>query len=77
MDAYMFHRQNDYAPDSAFHSLIRRFIRKIRQLTKKGSRLTPRPLEMFGGGGRIRTYDLWVMSPTSYRTAPPRNATYV
>ena len=24
------------------------------------------------GGGRIRTYDLWVMSPASYRAAPPR-----
>ena len=27
---------------------------------------------LFGRGGRIRTYDLWVMSPTSYQTAPPR-----
>ncbi len=27
----------------------------------------------FGSGGRIRTFDLWVMSPTSYRTAPPRD----
>ena len=27
----------------------------------------------FGCGGRIRTYDLWVMSPTSYRTAPLRD----
>src|SRR3979411_1929519 len=26
----------------------------------------------FGCGGGIRTRDLWVMSPTSYRTAPPR-----
>jgi hypothetical protein len=25
-----------------------------------------------GSGGRIRTYDLRVMSPTSYQTAPPR-----
>ena len=24
-------------------------------------------------GGRIRTTDLWVMSPTSYRTALPRD----
>ncbi len=29
----------------------------------------------FGSGGRIRTFDLWVMSPTSYRTAPPRDIT--
>ncbi len=28
--------------------------------------------EGIGGGGRIRTDDLWVMSPTSYLTAPPR-----
>jgi hypothetical protein len=27
----------------------------------------------FGSGGRIRTCDLRVMSPTSYRTALPRN----
>ena len=27
-----------------------------------------------GCGGGIRTRDLWVMSPTSYRTAPPRVA---
>ncbi len=27
---------------------------------------------LVGSGGRIRTYDLRVMSPTSYRTAPPR-----
>src|SRR5699024_7187213 len=25
-----------------------------------------------GSGDRIRTCDLWVMSPASYRTAPPR-----
>ena len=31
---------------------------------------------IFGSGDRIRTDDLWVMSPTSYQTAPPR-ANYV
>ena len=31
-----------------------------------------RKLQILGRGGRIRTYDLWVMSPTSYQTAPPR-----
>ena len=31
------------------------------------------PLIFFGSGGRIRTDDLRVMSPTSYQTAPPRN----
>ena len=29
----------------------------------------------FNSGGRIRTCDLRVMSPTSYQTAPPRNRT--
>ena len=29
--------------------------------------------KIIGCGGRIRTCDLWVMSPTSYRTAPPRD----
>jgi hypothetical protein len=28
---------------------------------------------MFSSGGGIRTHDLWVMSPTSYQTALPRN----
>ena len=32
----------------------------------------PRIYIKFGSGGRIRTDDLWVMSPTSYLTAPPR-----
>jgi hypothetical protein len=32
--------------------------------------LPPGPVP--SSGGRIRTYDLRVMSPTSYRTAPPR-----
>ena len=27
----------------------------------------------FGCGERIRTSDLWVMSPTSYQAAPPRD----
>src|SRR5690554_3277687 len=31
-----------------------------------------RRLPLYGSGGRIRTYDLRVMSPTSYQTAPPR-----
>ena len=30
------------------------------------------PWNLFGSGGRIRTTDLRVMSPTSYLTAPPR-----
>jgi hypothetical protein len=31
------------------------------------------PCICFGSGGRIRTYGLRVMSPTSYQTAPPRD----
>ena len=38
---------------------------------KKGPRFS-RPLLLSGSGGWIRTTDLWVMSPTSYLTAPPR-----
>ena len=30
-----------------------------------------------GCGGRIRTFDLRVMSPTSYLTAPPRDILYI
>ncbi len=30
-------------------------------------------IDLFGSGGRIRTCDLRVMSPTSYLTAPPRD----
>ena len=37
--------------------------------TKKGP---AGPLKNFGSGGRIRTCDLRVMSPTSCQTAPPR-----
>ena len=29
-------------------------------------------LLFFSCGGRIRTYDLWVMSPTSYHCSTPR-----
>jgi hypothetical protein len=41
-------------------------------------RIRRRPPDLSGGlvlcsGGRIRTYDLWVMSPASYRAAPPRD----
>jgi hypothetical protein len=32
-----------------------------------------KPHEIIGSGGRIRTYGLRVMSPTSYQTAPPRD----
>ena len=35
--------------------------------------LTPALRDQNGCGNRIWTYDLWVMSPTSYRTAPSRD----
>ena len=38
--------------------------------------LTTTPQDLFGCGGRIWTSDLWVMSPTSYQTAPPRDIFY-
>ena len=39
-------------------------------------RRTDEGLEV-GSGGRIRTYDLWVMSPASYRAAPPRDVVWI
>ena len=44
----------------------------IRQ-TKKALRFLSKPLFSVGCGGRIWTYDLQVMSLTSYRAAPPRD----
>ena len=41
--------------------------------TKKGLTQLRKSFIFNGSGGRIRTYDLWVMSPTSYQTAPPRD----
>ena len=35
--------------------------------------IDPEAASFGGSGGRIRTYDLRVMSPPSYQTAPPRN----
>jgi hypothetical protein len=45
---------------------------EIKKLLKKDSEFLPSPCPVYGSGGRIRTADLWVMSPTSYQTAPPR-----
>ena len=39
---------------------------------KKRFRPQSKPFLHIGSGGRIRTTDLRVMSPTSYQTAPPR-----
>gem|GEM_PF-5694319 len=45
---------------------------------KKGLRYASQPLgNFFGSGGRIRTTDLRVMSPTSYLTAPPRGRSII
>jgi hypothetical protein len=40
--------------------------------TKKSKRYISCLPQVLGSGGRIRTTDLRVMSPTSYQTAPPR-----
>ena len=40
---------------------------------EKVVRIYSNHLILFGSGERIRTSDLWVMSPTSYQTAPPRD----
>lgn len=39
----------------------------------QGGILTTIPQDHIGCEGRIRTCDLWVMSPTSYQTALPRD----
>ena len=38
----------------------------------KGLTISRKSLFLLGSGARIRTWDLRVMSPTSYQTAPPR-----
>ena len=40
---------------------------------EKVVRIYSNHLILLGSGERIRTSDLWVMSPTSYQTAPPRD----
>src|SRR5277367_2373001 len=40
---------------------------------KKGTRIAASPFRSFSSGGRIRTSDLRVMSPTSYQAALPRD----
>jgi hypothetical protein len=45
----------------------------IEQQEKKALTTFVKALILFGSGERIRTSDLWVMSPTSYQTAPPRD----
>ena len=39
---------------------------------RKGTYILYKSLILLGSGARIRTWDLRVMSPTSYLTAPPR-----
>ena len=46
---------------------------KVNLDNKKEARNLSNLLILFGSGERIRTSDLWVMSPTSYQTAPPRD----
>ena len=54
---------------------------KRKQTTLNEKQKSPQLRELFvetlvvscSSGGRIRTYDLRVMSPTSYQTAPPRD----
>src|SRR5438045_7614970 len=40
---------------------------------KKGTRIAASPFQIASSGGRIRTSDLRVMSPTSYQAALPRD----
>ena len=58
-------------------SRLNRRLRLIAQRrTSRGAVLNFGSASGFGCGGRIRTYDLRVMSPTSYQTAPPRHNLY-
>jgi hypothetical protein len=49
-----------------------RSLCKVLYINKKPRQLHRLPGEKIGCGGRIRTYDLQVMSLTSYQAAPPR-----
>ncbi len=40
---------------------------------EKGTRIAASPFVIWNSGGRIRTSDLRVMSPTSYQAALPRD----
>ena len=46
--------------------------RQIPKANEIGPRSVLRGPISFSSGDRIRTCDLWVMSPASYRAAPPR-----
>ena len=49
--------------------------RVTRLIKNKKKRLNCFSLFELSGGGRTRTCDLWVMSPTSYHCSTPRYAT--
>ena len=61
----------------AIRAEIGRLLGQI-QVRKEPGKAIARPgaseSRVNGSGGRIRTYDLRVMSPTSCQTAPPRNS---
>ena len=70
---------NEIAPKTKrLHSSIVQSIFKERSLLPRRAahyskqKITVKPLLKSGCGDRIWTYDLRVMSPTSYRAAPPR-----
>ena len=54
------------------HAIAGSFSRRDRSKTKKASRKRL-AFNDFSSGGRIRTSDLRVMSPTSYQAALPRD----
>ena len=52
---------------------IRHQARHHRNFGRKKTCAATAQVFLFGCVGRIRTSDLWVMSPTSYQAAPPRD----
>ncbi len=66
-----FNRQQVELLEGSFKS-VRNPLEKPPQSNKKDLGESPKPLIVIGGGERIRTSDLRVMSPTSYQAAPPR-----
>ena len=53
-----------------------RTFRRVRRTVRKRLKGAAKRAPFRSSGGRIRTCDLRVMSPTSYRAAPPRVIKY-
>ena len=74
-----YHKLALYQLNYGHHKLVERETRvELATFSLEGWRSTNWATPaIFGGGGRIRTNDLRVMSPTSYQTALPRDMYFV